>query len=66
MSTMDYITLCRSAWWYMVSILDTPSDSAFKVVWKKVGHKHETELTNQVWKGGQAKIGLRVKNLQQT
>jgi len=23
--------------------LDTPSDSAFKVVWKKVGHKHETE-----------------------
>jgi hypothetical protein len=50
----------------MVSIVDTASDSASKVVWKKVGHKHGAELMNQVWKGGQVKIGLRVKNLQQT
>ena len=50
----------------MMSILDTASDSAPKKTWKKVGHKHETELTNQVQKGGEVKIGLSVKNLQQT
>ena len=44
MTTQGYITLCRSAWWYTMSILDTACDSALKIVWKKVGHKHEIEL----------------------